>query len=444
MTSSSLVIPDNYKFISTIGKGGAGIVIKAKSTLGKEVALKVLYEDGLSEQKIKRFKREIKIHSGLENPNIIEILDFNIEDDKACLFYSMPLAEKNFETLLKEYQMDSIGKMSDADVEFYFEQILNAVEYAHKEGVIHRDLKPLNILVFEDDNLIKISDFGLGKFINRDTTEITRTSTNMGSECYAAPEQYIDGDAKSVDERADIYSLGKILYQMITFDLPVVIDPDKIKDSKYRIIINKATQANREKRFSNVSELRNMFELINGREKSLKPSTREFNDLVSKYLLKRDENILKSIVEILISNTNDYSLYSKDFMNIDYTIIKDISELFSSEFNEIINSYIKHIHAEHPFSYIDKISNFMLNIIKLISDIETYKNAIRELIWLAAYHNRFYAGDKIANYIEMIEDVDVEKSLLLLDILKEDIYMIKWIKNYINAENVNTILKEAF
>lgn len=137
------------------------------------------------------------------------------------------------------------------------------IKHAHMNGIVHRDIKPENILFIknEDGNLYPaVSDFGLGVLINRDSPSITRSERFLGTYEYVAPEQY--RDAKNVDVRADIFSLGKIFYEILTGKTPYPdIEYDKIP-SKYHYIIRNACQNDPKKRYNKIEEMINDIEAL--------------------------------------------------------------------------------------------------------------------------------------------------------------------------------------
>lgn len=433
------IVPKGYKYIEEIGSGGFGVVIRAENSFGEEVAVKILNLNKIKKINIERFKREIKIHNMLNHKNIVPILDFNIDESEDVIYYTMPLAVKNLSQELAEYRIDNIGNMDDDTASFYFEQILDAVEYAHKEGVVHRDLKPLNIFIFSDGSL-KIGDFGLGKFISRDTTSLTKTRVSVGTECYSAPEQYQEADAKNVDERADIYSLGKILYELITFDLPVTIDNDKLGNSKFKLLIAKATKSNREKRFSSINEMRRMFDLLKGGNIGFRNSERDFTSIYKEYLEKKDNDKLQQLIEILLTNRSDYKLYTENFMKLDGEILKSMNNNFKLEFNEIIEVYIKHIDTMHTFSFTDLIAIFLIKIIRIIDDFDIYKSIIDVILRLGYNHNRFYIGEELARYIGTLKEDEVEKLLIISNVLQENPLERTWLEPYLSIYNAKNIL----
>ncbi len=209
----------SYEILSTLGKGGMGEVWRARdSKLGREVAIKTLPEEfARDEERLARFEREAKLLASLNHPNIATI--HGLEEDNGIRFLVLELVEG--ETLADAVKRDAIAVEESLKLAL---QIAEALEAAHEKGVIHRDLKPLNIKVTPDGK-VKVLDFGLAKALAGDGTEaglsqsptISMTATQqgviLGTAAYMAPEQARGGD---VDKRADVWAFGCVLYEMLT------------------------------------------------------------------------------------------------------------------------------------------------------------------------------------------------------------------------------------
>ena len=204
---------NGYEIVGLIGKGGMGSVYKAKQlSLNRLVAIKVLKKE-FQEQKdfILRFNREAEVLARLSHPNIVPIIDKGVQDGN--FFFVMEYIDG--ETLRQKLKK---GKLPFDEVIKYTLQILRAISFAHNHNVIHRDLKPENILIDKAGN-VRIADFGLADIVgdNKDYS-LTGSGMAMGTAHYMAPEQR--RDAKRVDRRADIFSLGITLYEMLTGEIP--------------------------------------------------------------------------------------------------------------------------------------------------------------------------------------------------------------------------------
>lgn len=200
-----------FRIIEKIAEGGMGIVYKAfDENLDRYVALKAIHKTfTANEELVARFKQEAKVQAGLTHPNIVSLFNFFLEGD----IYYMAMEFIEGETLGQ--RIKKVGLLPPHKCIPMFLQMLDAVDYAHRKGVIHRDIKPSNILIDKDDN-IKIMDFGIAKIIG--DRGLTKTGTKMGTLYYMSPEQVVA--SKEVDNRTDIFSLGITFFEMVTGQLP--------------------------------------------------------------------------------------------------------------------------------------------------------------------------------------------------------------------------------
>lgn len=203
-------IDGRYQIIRTIGEGGMANVYLAYDTiLDREVAVKVLRGDLASDEKfVKRFQREAKAASSLNHPNIVEMYD--VGEDNGNYFIVMEYIDgKTLKSLVKKR-----GGLSLAETIDIMMQLTSAIACAHDSFLIHRDIKPQNVLILEDGR-VKITDFGIAIAMN--STELTQTNSVMGSVHYLPPEQ-ANGSGATV--KSDIYSLGILMYECLTGKLP--------------------------------------------------------------------------------------------------------------------------------------------------------------------------------------------------------------------------------
>lgn len=216
-------IIDNYKIIEVIGRGGMGVVFKAMDmNLEKIVALKMIDPFlARDDNFLKRFKTEAKALAKLENRNIVAV--YALRENPMGLFMVMEYVRAK---TVSELMRDN-GKYSIKEILAITNQLLNAIGHAHAVGVIHRDIKPNNVLLCEDGT-VKVMDFGLAKVAQEHGTQMTATQAAAGTLYYMSPEQ-IKG-LKNVDARSDIYSIGMSIYEMLAGRVPF----DK-SESEYEI-----------------------------------------------------------------------------------------------------------------------------------------------------------------------------------------------------------------
>ena len=203
-------INDRYQIIKSIGEGGMANVYLAYDTiLDRDVAVKVLRGDLADDEKfVRRFQREALSASSLSHPNIVEVYD--VGDDNGQYFIVMEYIDgKNLKDLLKKR-----GKLTVSEVVDIMSQIADGLSVAHDSYIIHRDIKPQNIMILEN-GLVKITDFGIAMAMN--ATQLTQTNSVMGSVHYLPPEQ---ASGKGSTLKSDIYSMGILMYELLSGTLP--------------------------------------------------------------------------------------------------------------------------------------------------------------------------------------------------------------------------------
>ena len=203
-------INDRYEIIRVIGEGGMANVYLANDTiLNRKVAVKVLRGDLANDEKfVRRFQREALSASSLNHPNIVEMYDVG-EDDGNFYIVMEYVDGKNLKQLIKRRT-----KLSLTEVVDIMKQLTDGISHAHDSFIIHRDIKPQNMLIL-DNGLVKITDFGIAVALN--STQLTQTNSVMGSVHYLPPEQ---AAGKGATFKSDIYSLGIMMYELITGKLP--------------------------------------------------------------------------------------------------------------------------------------------------------------------------------------------------------------------------------
>lgn len=205
----------NYNITKKIGKGGFGEVYIAEKD-NVNYALKVCSKS--DEESIRRFNREVRLMESVKNENVIEVLDYDFKNIPP--FFVMPLCQGALST--KDYKNNVELLINDVL------QICDGLEalHNHPQRIVHRDINPNNILI--DNDKLKLSDLGLGKFEERDSTILTPSSIMMGTEGFAPPEFYKVGGTKNATISSDIYQLGKTIYTLYTRESPTYINIDKI------------------------------------------------------------------------------------------------------------------------------------------------------------------------------------------------------------------------
>ncbi len=257
-----IVLGKRYEVLSKVGAGGMADVYKGKDRmLNRYVAIKVLKKEYKEDENfVRKFRSEAQAAAGLMHPNIVNVYD--VGEDRGLYYMVMELVEG---ITLKEY-IEKKGRLSHKEVISIAIQMCTGLGVAHAADIIHRDIKPQNIIISKDGK-VKVTDFGIAKA----TTSNTVSSNAMGSVHYTSPEQARGGFS---DQRSDIYSVGITLFEMVTGQVPFdgdstvsvaikhlqeeIMSPSElVPDIPYSLeqIILKCTQKNSERRYRNTDEL---------------------------------------------------------------------------------------------------------------------------------------------------------------------------------------------
>ncbi len=203
-----------YRIVDKLGRGGMGTVYKAvDQTLDREVAIKVLNPDLTDADVLKRFRAEAITLARLNHPGIATIYELHHQEDDELLMVMEFVRGETFHDL-----SDRLGPLAPPQAAHLCMQVLDALGHAHRGGVVHRDLKPANLMI-TDGGAVKVMDFGIARVLG--TEHFTHGGYMMGTPAYMAPEQVL---GREIDGRADLYSVGVVLYRLLTGQLPFKAD----------------------------------------------------------------------------------------------------------------------------------------------------------------------------------------------------------------------------
>ncbi len=206
-----------FTLLRELGRGGMGVVFLARDNeLGREVALKMLLSTDSSSLEMERFRRESRAAAKLKHPNIVPIYETGTEAGRA--YFTMEFVKGHS----LERRMPELGMRKRLEI---VRDVARALEYAHGQGIVHRDIKPSNVVLSEDGRPV-LMDFGLAKHLE-DGRNLTQSGTIMGTPNFMSPEQ-ASGDPDSIDGRSDVFSLGGVMYYLLT-DRPPFEKADTVK-----------------------------------------------------------------------------------------------------------------------------------------------------------------------------------------------------------------------
>ncbi|MBV9263321.1 MAG: serine/threonine protein kinase, partial [Candidatus Eremiobacteraeota bacterium] len=260
------VFNNRYRLDRKLGEGGMATVFCGTDILlRRRVAIKVLREQyAADEEFVRRFYQEAESAAKLSHPNIVNTYDVGRQGDTYFIVMELVDGASLGEIIAAD------GRLPEPVAIDYAAQIASGLAYAHRQGLLHRDIKPANILVTRDD-VVKLSDFGIARAVSQQTMALTKPGLVMGSVYYISPEQ---AQEHEVHETADLYSLGVVLFQMLTGKLPYtgespvtvalkhIGDPVPVIDVEasgispaLAAIVNKLLQKKPEHRFASASDL---------------------------------------------------------------------------------------------------------------------------------------------------------------------------------------------
>jgi len=450
----------NYKIISLLGEGGMGDVYLAQHlSIQRKVAIKVLKPELVKNEEIRlRFKNEASMLAHLQHPHIVGLIDY-IEQDGGLYLIMEYVEGQGLDELVKaQHAPLSIDRATNL-----MKQILQAFFYAHKNGIIHRDVKPSNIIVTVDDQ-IKVLDFGIAKLVGDTQHNLTKTGTQIGTVYYMSPEQV---KGKELDHRSDIYSLGVTFYELLSgvcpykgmtteyeiYDnivkeplLPLIETMGKEYATVWNII-EKSTQKEVENRFQNCGEFIDSFD----NDFFLKKKNDSNRELIADTLQPQNKSntsprlIFISIITLLILVIS-YLVFSKksDEDLIDYPLnAKSPSTADSTKVEAPI--YTERIEENLHFDAESIISNFLLaEDNRDFEQIFSFYSSNLKRYWDFKYPSKSKLNKEyIASWNRTSYSRNTVQNIVKIDDFTFDFYIdFEFLQyNHENAQNVQSVIR---
>lgn len=415
-----------------IGIGGFGRVLRCvRAADGQPYARKFLNVH--DEMSIKRFQREVRILQGLSHRGIIQIIDSHIE--KAPYWFIMPLYSNSLRDLIPTLVGDRVAVAS------FFDELLEAIDYAHKRKVIHRDLKPENILL-DGLNRPVISDFGLGRNLDALTSRATGTNSWVGTFAYMAPEQM--SDAARSDHRSDIFALGKMLYEMYTGENQLaVMDWAKLPIG-FATVIRRCTQTRPEDRFQDIESLRVAFNKV-AIPRAEASGENELKNLVAlaDTWNPLTEHQVHRLCELVRSFENDRKLLFELAMAINRRALEAMEVVDVGAVQILTTEFSRHAtETSWDFSFTDSIGDTCKKLFESVSDPNVRRSAVFAALAVGYGHNRFKVIDDGVALIRAINDQSTARELAFL--LSEHPQMIENLRQSLGPRDLNSELRELF
>ena len=435
---------NRFKIGDHIGSGGFGTVDEAlrlddQGRVVEEglVRKRLLDQWADDSEALSRFRREVRMLDQMSHPHVIEVRGRNLSDSPP--WFVMPRAES---TLKREL---ASGKAGDVPwVIKTFSAILSAMAYAHSERrIVHRDLKPENVLIV--GGVPKVSDFGLGKRLDPNTVDLTSTNIGMGTTRYMAPEQF--EDAAHVGPPADVYSLGKMLGEMLTGRTPMVGRP-RLEDfpEEFRSFIDRCTQDDPSDRYANASDAEAAFQLlVSGGGQTGYVSGGQLEGHIRRWEITpegQDHAVVKAIAQELVARREDEELYFHAVPRLPTLLVEQIIKNRPGDFDVILRAYDRHIQGGLPFEYCDVVANFYRQVFHASPDLRHRRLILQRLVEMGASHNRWYVGDVVGGLLAQLEAP--EAVTMAADVIRQNPYHARWFRPYVANRTLPGPIRSAF
>jgi eukaryotic-like serine/threonine-protein kinase len=443
-----LVVPrTRFRFGQTLGTGGFGVVREAErladdglAVAEDRLAVKILAEHHLEDREaVARFRREVRLlERELNHLNIIEVVATDLEASPP--YFIMPLAESNLD---KELRQGHAG--DEAWIVPVFTAVLEGMAHAHERDipVVHRDLKPLNVLFVQ--GVPKITDFGLGKPVDPEGTKLTRTDIGLGTQPYMAPEQF--HQAREVGPAADVYALGKVLWEMLTGQEPEVLHvAPEVVPARYRYFIEKCCRRQPGERFASAQEALAVFtnQLVNPR--SIDPPIEGAEKLVAEWEKASGGErleVVRRLDEHLQRNGSEFEL----FFQVVPQLPAELVDLYLSElpaaFASMLRTYDRHVSGSLPFTYCDLLARFYRRVFERTDDLELQRLSMTRLLEVGASHNRWYVGEQVAELLAELREPST--TLLAADVIEQHPDAARWFWDpWVRGKSLPAPVRDAF
>ncbi|MGC2744989.1 MAG: serine/threonine-protein kinase [Candidatus Angelobacter sp.] len=420
----------DYERIRLLGRGGFGEVWGCRHpSHGTWVALKLLASR--MDEDVRRFKREVRLLAQLNHPGIIKVLESCLEEETLC--YAMPL----YRCSLRERMPELMSHLERGNG--IFKKVLQAMSYAHEAGVAHRDLKPENIL-YNDDEDIVISDFGLGRELDRTTTTLTLSGAGMGTIAYMAPEQM--RDARRADARSDIFSLGIILREIYTGDfLPTHEAPNY--PAAIEALVSRCTQFNPNSRFQSAGELLAAFDRLLYAPNNLNSAER-LREIINTINLQgfASNEQLESMATSIAQCSDEADLLHEIATTMQTNIFLALSQSFPEIASLLVRGFAASCNRSFDFGYTDTIGATCRRLYHGSLNSETKAILVETAVVIGVSYNRWHVMEIAAKLVEQTKDQNDAVALFSrLEPLKQQLAAIE---GYLKKENVHPIIRLLF
>lgn len=422
----------SFEALDKIGDGGFAEVFTTKAD-GISYAMKILRKEKISSSA--RFVQEVRILSALDHPNIIKVVASSLNGPP--YYFVMPLYEKSLKSLFPSI----VGK--EAQIIPIFSAVLNAICYAHGQGIIHRDLTPSNVLM-NNENEVVLTDFGLGRVLLDEAARLTESGQSMGTRGYACPEQLQEANAKLADTRCDIYSLGIILYELYSGLLngshPQISDlPPKIG-----LLVERCLQREPRDRYQTSEHLKRAWLAVTSKG-DLSAELAELKELSVKFgqADKPSVDELARFAELLAKYSENEDVIFAALIDSGAVAIAILLQATPAPTKTLLRGFIRYVLSQSwPMSRAKLYLDFCDSLAESVDDVSIRSRLIYTTMFLAQQHSRLLAPVKkrLLKPIGELVEMELQRQLALLPVKPAyDMYM-----QYVLLEHFPCKLREGF
>jgi serine/threonine protein kinase len=399
-----LAVGRRFELVDQLGGGGFAVVHRARDlhNFNQEVAVKVLQDvASVDSWSVARFQQELQVMSKLSDPYVMSVLASGT-DERLGLWYAMPLALGSL--------ADSVGvPMEPERVAEVMRDVCSGLAYIHQQGILHRDLKPANVLRTQQGKWA-IADFGLAKTVVETDLRITSTTEGFGTVFYVAPEQW--KEAKYVDERADVYSAGKIMQALVSGQTP---SDDDVPVGRLRGVILRAISKDASRRHANAAEL------LAAIESAVAPAPTgawEAPEEKGKRLRGRLEGErhvadAEAVAELALwseevdsADRGEYEEFCRTLSVLQSGSITWWWEHDPGEFERVMRVFTDLLDGSFDFTVCDWLADFARRAVVATNDAVIMQQVITGLTLLGWHHNRWHVQDVAVVILQGIKAED--------------------------------------
>lgn len=390
------VQPMRFHRTNLIAQHGQGEVWRATLENSDRVyAIKILLEPNQNVKDIgsaRRFEREVRAQSTLVHAGIMPVVTSNFSDSPP--WFVMPIAERSLRDILREER-----DLSDDECVGIISQVAEALSYAHQNGVIHRDVKPENILWLNERWVL--SDFGLCRDYGADSTTYTQADSVLGTLPYMAPEQWTD--PHNVKAPADIFAIGRVFYEILTGKVPWPnVQMERVPD-RFKYIITKCLNDSPKSRYPSVEAFLTDLQALTASQNDLALPIDHAQKLAER-VAASDISATAELIHFVLGNLSDDIFLGGFLPSVTPPVLAAMQDRDQAAFTQIVRAFDKVCSGSHAFSWTDSAARLLERVFKISNDPATREMVLARILRLGTEHNRWAVRDIYVNLISGLTD----------------------------------------